>query len=125
MSEQVLPNSVHRHAAGEGILVAGEPVGQLRAAADVWANDRRLWGDDRDEPARNDLAPVMSITADAGRHRSGTLVIIDRHRQRWARNRVLFRSRYFLLQCCEPLLDLLEVGPGIELLRRLFFSGFS
>jgi hypothetical protein len=35
LSEQVLPDTVHRHAAGERVLGAGEPVGHLQPAADA------------------------------------------------------------------------------------------
>ena len=78
LPEQVLPDPVHRHAAGERIPVAGEPVGQLRPAADVRPDLRRSRLDDRDEPARDRLSPVVGIAADADRDRAGMLA--DRSR---------------------------------------------
>ena len=71
---------------------------------------------------RGTVSPrLMSIAANADRHRAGMLVIVHRHRQRRARNGVLLQSRDFLLQLCEPLLDLLEVRSW----NQAFASGFS
>ena len=123
LPEQVLPDPVHRHAAGERIPRAGEPVGELRPAADVRPDLRRLRRDDRDEPARDRLSPVVGIAADADRDRAGMLLIVHRHRQRRARGGVLLQLRDLPLQLGEPLVDPLELGLGSSARLRPRFAG--